>query len=356
MPRGAPARADLRALWSLCGRGSRNAARHARQADPAGAPPLVAARVGFARAYAETGGSDPAALAARFEEARAAAARAMEAAGAEDDGAWGEAAFLAVRSLRWRSVALARHGDGAGAERCLDAAEAIIAAAAARGAPLDPAEAAYTEARRAELAMLGGDREAAWDRATAARARFSAIGHRAGLGMIARQLSEIARARGEQLAAERWLRAARRVWIELGRQQAVRLVDLNLGLALSEMGRFDEARSRLEGLRGPGCPAHYDVLACLLLLACDAHAEDWSAWDRHWDRIAPLRAGRLVEPDVAIAARLAARAAAVAGSEARADAAFRLALDQYRRLGRAAEVEALRAERSFTPTGPLGER
>lgn len=353
LPDAHAARAELRALWALCARGAGHGTRHAKRAMAAvlHVDPLTAARVRFAWAYAATGGSDPAAAAARFADAVQAAEQAAEqaarrlaapSAGGEpmDEDPIGDAIRLAMRGQRWRASLLTRVGALDQATRCLDDAESL--------APdgLDPAERGYIAARRAEIAAARGEGAAAEGWAMRAHAAFSAIEHRAGLGMIARQLSEIARRRGALDVAERWLGTARAIWLDLGRVQAVRLTDLNRGLLLSEQRRFAEARTCLEGVRGPGCPTHYAVLACLLLLPGDAAVGDWARWRTHWAAIEPLRAGRFVEADVALAARLAARIAAEAGARQMADAAWILARDQFIRLGRLDDARAVEAEQA----------
>ncbi len=350
LPDAHPARAELRALWALCARGAGHGTRHARRALAAvlRLDPLTAARVRFAWAYAATGGSDAAHTERLFAEAVQAAEHAvrrlaLSAAVADDadapDDPLRAAVRLAVRGQRWRASLLTRVGDLDGAGRCLDAAEALGPGAA------DDADRGYIAARRAEIAAARGALADAERWAMHAHAAFAAIDHRAGLGMIARLLSEIARRRDAPDAAERWLWTARAIWLDLGRAQAVRLTDLNLGLLLNEQRRFAEARTRLQAVRGAACPSHYDVLACLLLLPGDAAVGDWARWRAHWQAIEPLRAGRVVEVDVALAARLAARVAAQAGAQAQADAAWALARDQFMRLGRLDEVRAIDAER-----------
>ncbi len=125
--------------------------------------------------------------------------------------------------------------------------------------------------------------------------------------------------------------------------------ELNLGLVLLELGRYGEARRRLTAVLQRAERVAFKVLVVyghLCLLVCEARDGRWSAWDTRWRAIAPVREGKLVDLDVCRVAEMAARHAGLARRIERAQAAWRLAADQYRRLGRDADAIAadIRAE------------
>ena len=174
-----------------------------------------------------------------------------------------------------------------------------------------------------------------------AQAASERAGSRGGVGTAHNLLGEFARLGGDAALAERHYVAALAHLRSIGSSLAW-LVEANLGLVLAEQQRWAEARATLaESLamfeRAGRLPFAAAVHAALL--PCAAGLRDWPAWDAHVERAAALLAETgLAEPDVAASASAAGRLARAAGEPARARAAFDIALQQWRRLGRDAEA------------------
>lgn len=290
---------------------------------------------------------------------------------------WAERAEAAAAGMAWTTTraeavrllgdAARRHGDLDRAaelyERCADLGGATNGAAASlwglgdlarqRG-DLVLARALFTRSRDlydhlgdphgiadhliglADVARHTGDLAAAEDLYRTAEARFEELGNRYGVsrgvngrGETARLSQDLARAdqlyrRAQSILAA--LRSADEVFPRFNQAQ----VALAQGDAPRAAGILEECLARLEEMGWGG------LLACVHLARLPGLAESrtWSTWDDAFSRGATaVRSAGLVDPDVALIAELAARAAAAAGQEARARAASELAREQWRRLG-----------------------
>lgn len=175
----------------------------------------------------------------------------------------------------------------------------------------------------------------------AARAYYRA-GARRSLARAALIQGDIERYRGKLDEAAARYREAGRMLRAVGSTDAA-LADINQGLLLIELEQYREAQAVLEEAAGiAGEHRMMAALASVCLLPCAAWLGDWLAWDRHWQRVEPIRQGQIADPDVASVARLAARLAAAAGEEERAEQARGLAIAQLEALGRVDEAAELR--------------
>ncbi len=171
------------------------------------------------------------------------------------------------------------------------------------------------------------------------------LGYRALAAKCLTQLGEVARLRGELDEAIRRYRAALDLFASLDRPLDVLVSRLNLVMIDLERGDFVAMREQLElGWRQQGVdPGHALMSGVDLGLAiCHGMEADWRSWDRHFlaARRALARSG-FVGPDMARLARRAGEVARQGLHEERATAAFALAEQQLRGLGRDEEADAL---------------
>ena len=224
----------------------------------------------------------------------------------------------------------------------------------ALGGKFDPAEAMH----EAAIACLGptGDEFTlggilhtrtlvAWKRGQLDRARrigaqamecFEHTGDRFGLGNVSNTLGDVARYDGDLVEAERWYRQAIRLKNAVG--SIAEDTELNLAVTLVEMGRYPEARERIEHVETRARRVGHPVIlafCAVTSLPCDAWAADWGAWDARWHDMQLFTDGKLAEPDAIRSLRLAASLAASVGETERADHAEALAAAQEEALGRA---------------------
>jgi tetratricopeptide (TPR) repeat protein len=159
-------------------------------------------------------------------------------------------------------------------------------------------------------------------------------------------LGDATRAAGDLDAAERHYRAAAERFRSLGSGDAA-VADLNAAMVLMERGRFDQAEPLVsrcavvferQGRSGLVAATH------AVLLPCIAHRGDGAEFDLHVARAEDgLRATGFVEDDIARVAVAAGDLWSAKADPIRAARCWALAEDQYRRMGRAAEAEALAA-------------
>ncbi len=179
-----------------------------------------------------------------------------------------------------------------------------------------------------------------------ARDLLAAAGARNGLAACANDLGELARKRGDLSAAERHYREAQHVWEAMGSANAV-YAQANRGLVLLDRGDPAAAQPHLEAALGRfQARKQLAMAACLhaCLLPCAADAGAWDEFDRHCGRAAELlRKTGLAEKDAGVNLQRAADRAREAGENERARAAYALAAEQWRALGRELELAVAEA-------------
>ena len=308
-----------------------------------------------------------------FASAEALAARTAEGARkARDKGVQG-------RALRYRGMVAVKRGDLSVAEAMLLQAQVFATQAGLRD---EVARATY---HYGELLRIRGDLDGALDQFTdalgvfteiddfhgcadcevalanthdrngdgaagethrrAALALFERIGNQFGIGSCWNTLGDHLRHRADHAGAEAAYRESL-VWFDRIGAQARMTPIGNLGLLLLTVGRFDEARDRLETLLSLAEQNRRKVLAAYAhvgLLSCVARVRDWGGWDRHFDAAhALLEESGAVDRDFAEYLETASRAAA-GGDAHRAGDAARLAASQWRQLGETDRALALEA-------------
>ncbi len=168
---------------------------------------------------------------------------------------------------------------------------------------------------------------------------FERTGDRYGLGNVSNTLGDVARYRGDLVEAENWYRQALRLKSAVASQADD--TELNLALTLVELGRYPEARARIEQVMQRARAVRHPVIlafCAVTMLPCDAYTADWFSWDARWEDMGLFTDGKLAEPDAVRALRLAADLAATVGEIERAQQAEELARMQEEALGRAALV------------------
>lgn len=196
----------------------------------------------------------------------------------------------------------------------------------------------------ADLARRRGDLSTTRAMASEAYERYVSAGHRIGRAMVCSLQGDLARYRGELDNAARHYEESRRLYAAVDSPD-LPIAETNLALVELARGDASAARRRLENALEMAWLGHeLRVLIHGLLLPCVAAEADWTAWDHHFAALGPLRDGRLAEPDVADAAREAARLADAAGQRERATDARELAVNLYLTLDRKDDASAVRAE------------
>ncbi len=189
----------------------------------------------------------------------------------------------------------------------------------------------------ADIRRRQGDFDAAerWARAGLGHVREAQNRH--AIATALNGMGDIGRLRGKLEYAEAHYREALRLLDELDSDDGV-YVRMNLALTLLDRAEFDEAtlllqdaeRALLTGGRG-----FYRVFVHAALLPCEAAAKDVSGWNaRERDLRATLEESGLVDDDLGRCLVHAAEQARAAGWPERARSAWRLAADQWKRLGR----------------------
>ncbi|MFZ5479586.1 MAG: tetratricopeptide repeat protein, partial [Myxococcota bacterium] len=204
-----------------------------------------------------------------------------------------------------------------------------------------PAGVAVCDHALAHIWMLEGRLDLARPGLEAARAEFRRLGMRNRLAGAYEALGDVVRYLGEIDRAEECYREAMAMYDTMDVRPWT--APYNLGLVLIQRGRAAEARPWLDdALAAVGEKPGARTVVVVTQLAClagDATAEEWDA--RLAEARSLLRATRRREPDMGLAAELAAQAALQAGYRERARDALAIARDQWSGLGRSAEAKAV---------------
>jgi tetratricopeptide (TPR) repeat protein len=156
-------------------------------------------------------------------------------------------------------------------------------------------------------------------------------------------LGEDARLSGDPIEAERWYREAAAGFEAAGSSDVV-TAWLNIGLALMEQEKFEEARPLLEKARAvfeQHERSTYLAAAHVSLLPCAATAKDWKAYDRHLNASKELlEESGFIDYDIPRFCELGARLAEEADERRRAIRGWALAAREWDRLGREDACEA----------------
>jgi tetratricopeptide (TPR) repeat protein len=199
----------------------------------------------------------------------------------------------------------------------------------------------------ADIRRRQGDLDTAETLARSGLAHVRVAQNRHAVATALNGLGDIARLRGRVSYAETHYREALRLLDELDSDDGI-IVRLNLALTLLDRGEFGEAarvlllaeRALLSASRG-----FYRVFVHAALLSCEAAAGDANGWNaRERDLRATLDESGLVDDDLGRCLVHAAEQARTVGWPERARSAWRLAAEQWRRLGR--KTEAADAERN----------
>jgi tetratricopeptide (TPR) repeat protein len=208
----------------------------------------------------------------------------------------------------------------------------------------DDVGAAWAVQGQANVAASLGDQASSARLAEEGLITFQRLGIGWGVALCAGALAEAARFLGDYEAAEREYRRAIRVAETLG-VRTRHFIRMNLALLLLRRGDYAQAEPDFDRCRLVfGRMRNRTRLAVVRggLLACAAAKAIWRDFDVHLvDERALLAETSYVEEDVAWPAELAGDLALAAGERARAIAAWTIALDQWRRLGRAEAAHAL---------------
>lgn len=223
----------------------------------------------------------------------------------------------------------------------------VRAAARAQRNPRAEATAIWLQSR---LHKQAGDLPRAASTLTEALARFESALDRAGVARCDNELGELARLDDDLILARKHYEDAL-IGMEAIGSDNTDIVRVNLAIVLLLQDQPDAARPLLLAARRAFDRNSRRALrgvVSALLLAPDAHAEDWPAWDTHFDAaIRDLTATSFVDQDVALAFARAARVASAQGDLVRAAAARRQSAAQWTALDRPDQVQALLT----TPTG-----
>lgn len=238
-----------------------------------------------------------------------------------------------------RQMAYVRMSEGELVGATLDARESIFAAE--EGA--DSVEVAQGYQILSRCLLLRGQLTEAAFLLEEARLRFERAGARWGVATAINSLGEIAREQGEAVAAERHYRDAANRYVAIGAGDQI-YPRINLGLLLVEQARWMEALEILLPLRVEVSRQRRGSMEAAISVAVLPPLAAMGRWDEFdlfvlRGRSLLLETG-FVEPDLARKASLAGDVAREEGELARAEVAWRIALDQWGALGRHKEIEA----------------
>ncbi|MCA9540312.1 MAG: tetratricopeptide repeat protein, partial [Myxococcales bacterium] len=230
-------------------------------------------------------------------------------------------------ALAWRAFDAGRFGD---AERHIARAEGLLAQWP------DALRHANFVFLRGLIARAIGSMDRADRLFSAAGRAYAEAGNRQGRASVQNERGEMALHRGDLASAEQCYLRAHAVFDELDHPSVI-ATELNLGRVCDALGRFAEGgrwrRSARERAERAG-NSTMGLFADATLLADDARAADWPAFDARLTQLDPLRDARLVALEVAQAAQTAAGLCLAAGQPERAHAARVIAIAQYHALGR----------------------
>lgn len=195
-----------------------------------------------------------------------------------------------------------------------------------------------------ELDREAGEYDTARELLSQARRLYEQTGYRWGIASVLNSEGDIARHRGDLDGAERSYRRSAGLFRAIGSASAI-YPQYNLALTLLARGQLREARPDLEaGLEhfsraSDGVGLANAHLAMALLSASSGR---WLAWDDHVGEATTMVSQlQAADEDTAWIAEVAAGAAAAHGEAERARAAYALALDTWRVLGRHTRVTAV---------------
>lgn len=155
-------------------------------------------------------------------------------------------------------------------------------------------------------------------------------------------LGEDARLAGDPVEAERWYREAAAGFEAIGSTDSV-TANMNVGLALLEQRRWEQARPLLETARAVFEEQRrmtYLAAVHVSLLACVAAEQDWQRFDEHLEASKELlEETGFTDYDIPRFCALAAGMAEEAGERFRAMRGWALSAREWQRLGRDEEAE-----------------
>lgn len=158
------------------------------------------------------------------------------------------------------------------------------------------------------------------------------------LALAINDRGDMARMAGRPEEAMTQLKKAKELLDDVELFEIAGLPQINIGLCLNELGRFDEARASLEKALATfsvtGTRKHFLVCTHVLLLPSIVNARDWDAFDWHLEQVHPLlEQTQLAYPDVAEMAEMAGKMLRQVEQQDRALAALDMAGAQWAKLG-----------------------
>jgi serine/threonine protein kinase/tetratricopeptide (TPR) repeat protein len=176
--------------------------------------------------------------------------------------------------------------------------------------------------------------------------RFEQLGDLVGTAEVMRGLGEVARARADLDKAEGYFRRGAAMLADAESEWAT-IYGVYPAFVQLYRGNFAVARRELEGVltaMKARDEVHYVGAVDVVLLVCAAFAQDWDAWDG-WcaEGTRYLADTGFIDPEIAIAARMAGEIATGLAQAGRGRDALRIAAAQWRALG--AEDKALEIDR-----------
>ncbi len=217
----------------------------------------------------------------------------------------------------------------------------------------DPVWAAASRMNLGIATRLKGEYEAATALVREALDEFVRVGCVWGQAECLNELGEAARHKRDLAAAAEFYRQSLERNLALGSGDAV-FAETNLGLVLSRQERWDEAREALQGALTTFSEQGRQGFVGIthgLLLPVSAADRRWDEWDAHiHDATLILETSGMVDVDAAAEVTRAGGLASIANEPVRALDAYRLAVRQWKALGRedkakrvAAAMKAIRA-------------
>jgi serine/threonine protein kinase/tetratricopeptide (TPR) repeat protein len=179
---------------------------------------------------------------------------------------------------------------------------------------------------------------------------YESVGHSSGAGDCWNGIADVHRQMGDLGAAHSAYQTALTYLVRSGTSRALVPI-LNLGLVLLKQGKHEQATQQFEnGLSSAKSSGRValSAYAQVGLMACMAYLGDWEKWDTHAQAaFSAITNTGIADRDLAWPAELAGDRAAVEGERTRAEMAWRMAIDQWTRVG--APKDAQRLERRLKP-------